>query len=268
MRKRSVKASGHDFTFLLQVTWARRAELGTMAPMVEHAEQLRILVVEDEASIRIGLCDVLRFRGYLVESAVDGEEALRCVQAEVPDLLILDVMLPKLDGFSVCEQVRAAHPRLPVLMLTAKGADDDVVRGFEIGADDYVTKPFSLRQLLARVQALLRRSGRVVGARFEVGPFVVDPDRGVAELADDANVQVELTSREVRLLRQLSEEPGRIVSRRALLLHCWDMNNADQVETRTVDVHIAKLRKKLAPYGQGLVETVRGQGYRLWTASH
>jgi DNA-binding response OmpR family regulator len=225
-------------------------------------ERLRVLVVEDEASIRVGLCDVLRFRGYHVDAAEDGAAALVLALAERFDLVLLDVMLPKLDGFGVCEQLRAAGQQQPVLMLTAKGAEDDVLRGFEAGADDYVTKPFSVRELLARVQVLLKRSGRSNGERFQAGPFEVDPARSLASCEGE---EVALSAREVRILRLLAADPGRIVSRRALLRDGWDMNNADQVETRTVDVHIAKLRKKLGKRGDALVETIRGQGYRLCT---
>jgi DNA-binding response OmpR family regulator len=227
-------------------------------------ERLRVLVVEDEASIRVGLCDVLRFRGYHVEPAEDGAAGLARGLAERFDLVLLDVMLPKLDGFRVCEQLRAAGHEAPILMLTAKGAEDDILRGFELGADDYVTKPFSVRELLARIQALLKRAGKISSERFRAGPFEIDPGRSTATLEA---LEVPLTAREVRILRLLSAEPGRIVSRRALLRDGWDMNNADQVETRTVDVHIAKLRKKLGKQGETLVETIRGQGYRLWTRS-
>jgi DNA-binding response OmpR family regulator len=224
----------------------------------------RALVVEDEASIRNGLCDVLVYRGFDVHAVADGASALVAVRDGRFDLVLLDVMLPELDGFSVCEQLRASGERIPVLMLTAKGSEEDIVRGFDAGADDYVTKPFSVRELAARVQALLRRSGRVPADRFRVGPFEIDPGRNVAR-SDDA--EIELTGREVRILRLLAEDPGRIVSRRTLLREAWDMNNADNVETRTVDMHIAKLRKKLGARADGLVETVRGGGYRLWTAA-
>lgn len=225
-------------------------------------ERPRVLVVEDEASIRVGLCDVLRFRGYHVAAAEDGAAGLASALTERFDLILLDLMLPKLNGFHVCEQLRAAGHEQPILMLTAKGAEDDILRGFEVGADDYVTKPFSVRELLARVQVLLKRSGRSSSERFRAGPFEVDPGRSTATCD---TLEVVLTAREVRILRLLSAEPGRIVSRRALLRDGWDMNNADQVETRTVDVHIAKLRKKLGKHGESLVETIRGQGYRLWT---
>jgi two-component system, OmpR family, response regulator RegX3 len=230
----------------------------------EGSKKPRALVVEDEASIRNGLCDVLVYRGFEVQSASDGSTALAMLGQRAFDLVLLDVMLPELDGFSVCTQLRARGDRTPVLMLTAKGSEEDIVRGFDCGADDYVTKPFSVRELAARVQALLRRSGRVPDGSFHAGPFEIDPSRNLAR-AD--GIEIELTAREVKILKLLSEDPGRIVSRRILLREAWDMNNVDNVETRTVDMHIAKLRKKLGARADGLVETVRGGGYRLWTAA-
>jgi two-component system response regulator RegX3 len=219
-----------------------------------------VLVVEDELSIRQGLCDVLTFRGYRVEAVADGRAALAAALAQSFDLILLDVMLPEMDGFSVCASIRAEGSEVPIVMLTAKGAEEDILRGFEVGADDYVTKPFSVRQFLARVQALLKRSGRLATENFRAGPFEVQPQHGRASNGGDA---VELTEKEIGILRLLSEEPGRIVSRRTLLREVWGMNNAQNVETRTVDMHIAKLRKKLGDEAATLVETVRGQGYRI-----
>jgi DNA-binding response OmpR family regulator len=226
---------------------------------VNEARSLRILVVEDEPSIRRGLCDVLTFRGYKVESADNGRSGLEQLTSTSFDLVLLDVMLPELDGFSVCRELRASGNELPVLMLTAKGSEEDVLRGFELGADDYVCKPFSVRELLARVEALLKRSGKLASTRFRFGPFEVDPEHGRARSGD---TEIDLSSKEVQILKLLGEEPGRIVARRKLLRDVWGMSNVDNVETRTVDVHIAKLRKKLGP-SESLLETVRGQGYRL-----
>lgn len=221
---------------------------------------LRILVVEDEPSIQRGLCDVLTFRGYRAVPVMSGRRALEQLEAESFALVLLDVMLPELDGFSVCRELRARGSQIPVLMLTAKGGEDDVLRGFEAGADDYVSKPFSVRELVARVQALLKRAGKLERDKFRFGPFEVDPERGRASCEQ---AEIELSSREVQILRLLAEEPGRIVSRRVLLREVWGMLNVDGVETRTVDVHIAKLRRKLGRQGDALVQTVRGQGYRL-----
>lgn len=222
----------------------------------------RLLVVEDEKSIRDGLADVLLFRGYGVEVAADGLRALELASEARFALILLDVMLPELDGYSVCKRLRQAGDDVPVLMLTAKGAEEDILRGFEAGADDYVTKPFSLRELLARVEAMLRRAGHKAGQEFRAGPLTVDVTKARA-LGNE--VDVELSSKEIGMLRLLVEDPGRIVSRRAMLRSVWGMNNVEQVETRTVDVHIAKLRKKLGKIGNDYLETVRGQGYR-WHA--
>jgi two-component system response regulator RegX3 len=219
----------------------------------------RVLVVEDEVGIRRGLSDVLRFRGCEIVAAADGKQGLELALAEPWDLVVLDVMLPELDGFSVCERMRAAGRHMPVLMLTARGDEDDVVRGFEAGADDYVIKPFSVRELTARLDALLRRTQRRNTETFRIGPLELDGERGEARCGAE---RFELSARELRILRLLANDAGRIVSRRRLLQEAWDMNNAELVETRTVDVHVAKLRKKLGRYAE-LIETVRGQGYRV-----
>jgi DNA-binding response OmpR family regulator len=226
--------------------------------MSEHAG-VRVLIVEDEASIRRGLSDVLRFRGCEVAVAENGVEGLRLGISERWDLIVLDIMLPELDGFRVCQQLRAANRTMPILMLTAKGDEDDVVRGFEAGANDYVIKPFGVRELTARLDALLRRSPRALHGTLKLGTLELDADRGEARCGAE---RIELSAREMRMLRVLAQDAGRIVSRRTLLREAWDMNNAEQVETRTVDVHVAKLRKKLGAHGV-LIETVRGQGYRV-----
>jgi DNA-binding response OmpR family regulator len=202
---------------------------------------------------------VLRFRGCEIVAAADGKQGLELALAEPWDLVVLDVMLPELDGFSVCERMRAAGRHMPVLMLTARGDEDDVVRGFEAGADDYVIKPFSVRELTARLDALLRRTQRRNTETFRIGPLELDGERGEARCGAE---RFELSARELRILRVLANDAGRIVSRRRLLQEAWDMNNAELVETRTVDVHVAKLRKKLGRYAE-LIETVRGQGYRV-----
>jgi DNA-binding response OmpR family regulator len=225
------------------------------------ADKPRILVVEDEANIREGVCDVLAFHGYSPEPVADGEIALRRALSEEYALLILDVMLPGMNGLEVCSKVRAGQRELPILMLTAKGSEDDVVEGFRVGADDYVCKPFSVRELSARVKVLLKRSGVLSeqGA-FSVGPWKVDAGRNKASRQGE---EVELSPRESAILLLLCSERGRIVSRRRLLSQVWKLNNPDQIETRTVDMHVAKLRKKLDRDGSSPIETVRGQGYRL-----
>jgi DNA-binding response OmpR family regulator len=223
---------------------------------------LRILVVEDEPAIRRGLLDVFAHHGFEASGAATGEEGLRVGSAGKHDLIVLDLMLPGISGFDVCERLRAEHPRLPILLLTARGSEEDILRGFRVGADDYVTKPFSLAQLLARVNALLRRAGdRAVEtiAPFRVGALTIEPAR---LLALDGEEEIALTRREIELLALLAEERGRIVSRRTLLREVWRFDRADHLETRTVDMHVAKLRKKLGA-ARDLLETVRGEGYRL-----
>jgi len=229
--------------------------------MTEPKPRFRILVVEDEVAIARGVCDVLAFHGYEPSGAEDGENGLREGLHGGHDLVVLDVMLPRRSGFDVCAELRAARPRLPILMLTARGAEEDVLRGFRAGADDYVTKPFSVAELVARVEALLRRAGRLPAAApapFALGELRIDPAQRVAECQGE---RVELTRREVDLLALFARERGRIVSRRMLLQEVWGFEHAERVETRTVDMHIAKLRKKLGE-GRALIETVRGEGYR------
>ncbi|NRA35099.1 MAG: response regulator transcription factor [Polyangiaceae bacterium] len=222
----------------------------------------RILVVEDEDSIGQGLCDVLTFRGHAVEWAKDGRTAVDTATAGDFDLILLDVMLPELNGYEVCRKLRAAKNSSGIIMLTAKGSEDDILRGFEMGADDYVTKPFSLRQLLARVDALLGRSQSATDETLSVGGLTIDPTRATAS---GPGGSVELSARELDVLRMLLDDPGRIVSRRQLLRDAWQMKNPEAIETRTVDVHIAKLRKKLSPLAAGSIQTVRGLGYRFAT---
>ena len=222
----------------------------------------RILVVEDEPAILAGLVDVLRVRHFDVCGVETGELGLEHGRDATVDLVLLDVMLPGVSGFEVCETLRSERPNLPILMLTARGSENDVLEGFQRGADDYVTKPFSLAELLARVDALLRRQVSRAEASLEpfvVGPFAIDPERMVARGDGE---EVALTRREIEMLALFVRESGRIVSRRALLHEVWGMERADRVETRTVDMHIAKLRKKLGQ-ARNLIETIRGEGYRL-----
>lgn len=217
-----------------------------------------ILVVEDESAILTGLCDVLTFHGHLPTGVASGEEGLRCALEGSYSLVLLDVMLPGMSGFDVCRQLRAERPEQAILMLTARGEEADVLEGFRSGADDYVTKPFSVAELVARVDALLRRTGVTESPTqlFRVVDWMIDP---ATHNAVRGEITVELTPREVALLALFARERGRILSRRKLLAEVWGLQNAERIETRTVDVHIAKLRKKVA----GIIETVRGEGYRF-----
>jgi len=231
--------------------------------------KLAILVVEDEEAIRRGICDVLAYRGYDPHGVEDGEAGLREGLSNRYALVVLDVMLPGRNGFDVCRGLRERHPHLPIVMLTARGSEPDVLAGFRAGADDYVTKPFSVAELSARIEAILRRSGALRSpdeAPFAFGAWKIDPGRLCAS-RDDASV--ELTPRELSLLSLLRRECGRIVSRRRLLAEVWGVPNPERIETRTVDMQVAKLRRKLdAGTGPGaLIETVRGAGYRFTGAS-
>jgi two-component system response regulator RegX3 len=223
----------------------------------------RVLVVEDEEAIRSGLCDVLAHHGHVPTGAASGEEGLRRALDDRYALVLLDVMLPGLSGFDVCSELRAKRPEQAILMLTARGAEEDVVHGFRCGADDYVTKPFSVSELVARIEALLRRTR---GHRApEPGPFAlgewrVDPG---ARTASRDGVSVALSPREVAMLALFARERGRIVSRRTLLVEVWGMQHVENIQTRTVDMHIAKLRRKIASADGSLIETVRGEGYRV-----
>ena len=231
---------------------------------MSETHRIPILVVEDEAAIRSGLCDVLAFHGYEPTGIERGDDGLDAALTGRHDLVLLDLMLPGMSGFDVCEKLRESQPDLPILMLTARGSEDDVLHGFRCGADDYVTKPFSITELVARVEALLRRSGRLEKPEpsnepFAFGSWTVDP---TSLLATSGDAKCELTRREVDVLVALAQQAGRIVSRRSLLAEVWGYPDPDRVETRTVDMHIAKLRKKLDSVSRSLIETVRGEGYR------
>lgn len=223
-----------------------------------------ILIVEDDRAILNGLSDVLVFNGYSVETAEDGGDGLAMILERSFDLVLLDVMLPSMDGFSVCTKVRAARPTQPIIMITAKGAEDDIVTGFKAGADDYVPKPFSLRELIVRVEAVLRRSGKNLGdERLEWQGIVFD---GTNLRAQTNSEVVDLTRREMDIMVYLYRYQDRIVSKKELLTEVWHYVDAD-IETRTVDIHMLKLRKKLTVLTDQpeLIETVRGEGYRLYS---
>jgi len=225
--------------------------------------KLRMLVVEDEVAIRTGLCDVLAYHGWMPTGVATGEDGLTRALEQEHALVVLDVMLPGLSGFDVCRELRARRPRQAILLLTARGAEGDILEGFRCGCDDYVTKPFSVAELVARVEALLRRAGHL--ARPEPEPFDaaglrIDPTTRTA-VADGRTVA--LSRREVDILALLARERGRIVSRRMLLVEVWGLAHVERIRTRTVDVHLAKLRRKLGGDERFPIETVRGEGYRL-----
>ncbi|HEY6003808.1 MAG TPA: response regulator [Anaeromyxobacter sp.] len=221
-----------------------------------------VLVVDDERDLLSAVDFNLRAAGFETLLATTGEQALAQIRRRIPDLVLLDLMLPDMSGTEVCRRIKS-DPRtkhVPVMMLTAKGEEVDRVVGFEIGADDYVTKPFSVRELVLRVRAVLRRSGP--GRAPErppdmVGPIRVDVDSHRA-FVDGAEIQ--LTPLEFKLLTTLMARLGRVQSREQLLEDVWEMSS--ELETRTVDTHVKRLREKLGS-GRDLLETVRGIGYRL-----
>ena len=220
----------------------------------------RILVVDDEPSILDLVSMYLGREGFRVETAADGAQALLRVQTQPPALLVLDLMLPEVDGFEVCRRVRAAST-LPILMLTARDDDVDKIVGLELGADDYLTKPFNPRELVARVKAILRRAERPpVGTAepIHLGDLTLDPGRREVSIA---GVAVSLRPKEFDLLQTLAEHRGLVLTREQLLSQAWGFDFYG--ETRTVDVHVGHLRKRLAASQFVRIETVTGVGYKL-----
>jgi len=229
--------------------------------------KLRLLVVEDEAAISSGLRDVFVYHGYDVTCVADGAEGLQQALTGRHDLVLLDVMLPSMDGYTILERIRAADREQPVIMLTAKSGDDETIHGLSLGADDYVAKPFSVAQLVLRVQAVLRRSR--VGAERErtlrLGDALVIDTANLAGRRGDAALA--FTRREMDILEYLAAHSERPVPREELLNKVWGYARDAEIETRTVDIHIAKLRRKIEPdpAEPAHLVTVRGAGYRLLT---
>lgn len=224
----------------------------------------RILIVEDEEAIRNGLEDVFVFHGYETEAASTGPNGLQKALSGQFDLVLLDVMLPGLDGFSVLERIRAADREQAVILLTAKSADEDIIHGLALGADDYVAKPFSVTQLVLRVQAVLRRSRNDMGNGdlIHCADLEIDP-RNLSAVRGEAVMQ--FTRREMDVLEYLHAHRERPVPREELLHKVWGYARGLDIETRTVDIHIAKLRRKIeaSPAAPRYLLTVRGAGYRL-----
>jgi len=221
----------------------------------------RILVVEDDPAILRGLADSLRRESYEVLTAADGEAAWRLVEQKNPDLVILDLMLPNMSGYEVCRKMRGEGLNTPILMLTARGEEGDRVLGLDLGADDYVSKPFSLRELLARVRALLRRAqpARALLDELRVNDVLIDFR---SYEAHKGGLPLEMTRREFQLLRALASRPGEVITRSELLDQVWGLEAYPT--TRTVDNHVAGLRAKLEqdPAQPRHLLTVRGVGYK------
>lgn len=226
------------------------------------AAQPRVMVVEDDDAIREGLCDALRYGGYRPLSCARGDRALREILEASPDLVLLDVMLPGRNGFEVLRDLRAAKPSLPVVMVTARGDERDRIEGLDHGADDYVVKPFSARELLARVGAVLRRSAeRPAGVTtITFGGATLSLERCEAK---SKRHSATLTQRDVELLRALAGARDRALSRDELLRVVWGVDPRG-TDTRAVDMQVLRLRETLSSLGaEALIETVRGKGYRL-----
>ena len=225
---------------------------------------VRILVVEDEEAIRTGLIDVLVYHGYHADPASSGTEGLRLALGGTYELVLLDIMLPGMDGYAVCNAIREVDRSVAIIMLTAKTSDDEIIAGLKLGADDYVGKPFSVQQLMLRIEAVLRRSTNATAALkiLELGSLTVDLDNLCGNNGSDS---IAFTRREIDILGYLAQHPERPVSREELLLKVWGYARNLDIETRTVDIHIAKLRRKVEvdPKNPARLLTVRGAGYRL-----
>lgn len=224
---------------------------------------MRLLLIEDEIAMREAMVPLLEKEGYRVECAADGEEGLERALDGGHDLILLDLMLPKLDGFALCRELRRRGRRVPVLMVTARGELDDRVRGLDEGADDYLVKPFSGRELLARIRALLRRVGdgeRADLTEVRIGDCAIDFAQMMCRRGDE---EVALSTREFRILEVLAQAQGRPVSREEILDRVWDYNAWPSA--RTVDNHLVSLRAKLEPEPSRprYLLTVHGVGYRL-----
>jgi two-component system, OmpR family, response regulator len=222
----------------------------------------RILVVDDEPNIADVVAMALRFQGFTVETVHNGQSAISAVNSFKPDLIVLDVMLPDLDGFEVASRLGGPRGRVPVIFLTARDATEDKIRGLSIGGDDYVTKPFSLEELVARVRTILRRAGLTEpeSSRLTFEDLELDED---AHEVTRAGEPVELTATEYRLLRYLMLNPRRVLTRAQLLEHVWDYDFGG--DARVLETYVSYLRKKLDAHGPPLIHTVRGVGYALRT---
>jgi two-component system OmpR family response regulator len=242
------------------------------APVMADAERIpRVLVVDDEPNIRELVQVALKFHGCAVTTAANGAEAIRQAEAGAPDLIVLDVMLPDIDGFEVCRRLRAAGNEVPVIFLTARDTSSDTVTGLAIGGDDYVTKPFSVEALVARVRAVLRRASRSgqPGPRgdedgmIRVGDLELDESRWTVRRA---GTPVELSPTEFRLLAYLMRHQGRVLTRAQLLENVWGWDYAG--ESQIVETYVSYLRRKLDPLGPPLIHTQRGVGYSLRLPEH
>jgi len=223
---------------------------------------MRMLIIEDEADLASLLAQGLRREGYAVDIATDGNEGYEYATVNDYDLLILDLNLPGMNGLEICRRLRTSHPHLLILMLTARDRPGDKIAGLDLGADDYIVKPFDLGELSARIRALLRRDVRVRSPLLECGDIKLDP---ASKTAWFGKRRLQLTRKEFALLEYLMRHPGEVISQEELLEHVWD-SEADPFSNR-VRVHLHSLRQKLGDHGTGYIETVVGQGYRIASPS-
>jgi DNA-binding response OmpR family regulator len=232
--------------------------------MTSAAEMKRILVVEDDPALALGLCDALEFEGFAVVHAKTGREGVARFEEQRPDCVILDLMLPDLNGYQVCDQVRQKDAVVPIIMLTARSQEADKIRGLDAGADDYVTKPFSVGELVARIRALFRRTTRSAPGRkpFTIGEASIDP---AAQTLTAKGQTEQLSFYEVKILELLLERVGQPVTRDEILDKIWGIEATPT--NRTVDNFIVKLRKKIEPLPDKPkhILTVYGVGYKLVT---
>ncbi len=219
-----------------------------------------LLLVEDDPTILRVLNDNFTMRGYQVSTARDGEEGLDMALNQMPDLIVLDLMLPKINGYEICRAVRAEKLTMPILMLTAKGQEEDIIRGLELGADDYITKPFGIRELMARVQAFLRRRQGDTAPVYEFGSCKLDV---AAHRLFRHSAEVTLTGKEFRLLEYFLQSPGRALTRQSIMNAVW--GNAVMVTARSVDRCVTTLRSKIEPIPDRpvFIQTIREIGYRF-----
>lgn len=233
------------------------------APGMTETTQHQILIVEDETTLAQGVRDALQYGGYNAQIATDGQQALEMIRREKPDLIVLDLMLPSLSGLEILATMRAEGLRSRVVILTALADEEDILRGFQAGADDYLTKPFSPRELVARVEAQFRRVEMDAGPPEMLDlPGDIKVDLARLEVHRDGKLEA-LTPREADILKYLIRHRDRVVTRGDLLIDVWHYQSAN-VETRTVDIHIVGLRRKVEPdpANPSLIQTVRGKGYR------
>jgi DNA-binding response OmpR family regulator len=250
-RKRGVTAGANDRSLLL---WS-----GRMSEAPAH----KILIVEDDPALATGLCDALEFEGFRVVHARTGEEGIAAAAREHPECILLDLMLPDLNGYQVCSRIRDKDAHVPIIMLTARSQEADKIRGLEAGADDYVTKPFSIGELIARIRAIFRRAHRVgagTSTSFQIGDATIDPAN---QTLTNAGGTHELSSYEVQLLQLLYDRRGKPVTRDEILERVWGVSQSST--SRTVDNFVVKLRKKIEPIPDKPhhIRTVYGVGYKL-----